>query len=198
MKRILVVLIAALIAAVSFGQVTKANPGSLFDPTLRNPFTDNVARRVGDILTVIVDEKTLANFAASTQAKKNDSSGVSAKFFVSLLDSIFKPLSTGSNSSVSGNGETSQTSRMSATMSVIVKQVMPNGNLVVEGRRTLITNKETQTILFSGIVRPANIRPNNTVLSTNVAEAEVKMDGKGLISQRQRKGILTQLVDWLF
>jgi flagellar L-ring protein precursor FlgH len=196
MKVLILVLVAA-IAAVSFSQ-SKSNPGSLFDATVRNPFTDNVARRVGDILTVIVDEKTLADFKASTQATKNDSSSVNAQFFIGLLDSLFKPVTTGANSSVSGDGQTSQSSRMTATMSTIVKQVMPNGNLVIEGRRSLITNKQTQTIVFSGIVRPTDITPNNTVRSVNVAEAEIKMDGTGLISQRQRKGILTQIIDWLF
>jgi flagellar L-ring protein precursor FlgH len=197
MKRLLFTLIAAAFVATSHAQ-TKGNPGSLFDPTVRNPFTDNIARGVGDILTVIVDEKTLADFTASTQATKNDKNSVNAQFFMGLLDSLFKPISTGANSSVSGNGETSQSSRMSATMSTIVKQVMPNGNLVIEGRRSLITNKQTQTIVFSGIVRPSDIRPNNTVRSVNVAEAEIKMDGSGLISQRQRKGILTTIIDWLF
>jgi len=197
MNRILVTLIAAALVATSHAQ-TKGNPGSLFDPTVRNPFTDNIARGVGDILTVIVDERTLADFTASTQATKNDKNSVNAQFFIGLLDSLFKPISTGANSSVSGNGETSQSSRMSATMSTVVKQVMPNGNLVIEGRRSLITNKQTQTIVFSGIVRPSDIRPNNTVRSVNVAEAEIKMDGSGLISQRQRKGILTTIIDWLF
>jgi flagellar L-ring protein precursor FlgH len=197
MNRVLFTLIAAALVATSHAQ-TKSNPGSLFDPTVRNPFTDNIARGVGDILTVIVDEKTLADFTASTQATKNDKNSVNAQFFIGLLDSLFKPISTGANSSVSGNGETSQSSRMSATMSTIVKQVMPNGNLVIEGRRSLITNKQTQTIVFSGIVRPSDIRPNNTVRSVNVAEAEIKMDGSGLISQRQRKGILTTIIDWLF
>jgi flagellar L-ring protein precursor FlgH len=190
-------LILLLVAALSHAQ-SKSNPGSLFNSTARNPFTDNVARNVGDVLTVLVDEKTLANFNASTQATKSDSNSVNAQFFISLLDSLFKPVTTGANSSVSGSGTTSQSSKMTATMSVIVKQVMPNGNLVVEGRRSLITNKQTQTLVFSGIVRPADIKPNNTVKSTDVAEAEVKMDGTGLISQRQRKGILTQIIDWLF
>jgi flagellar L-ring protein precursor FlgH len=195
--KVLVLVFVAAIAAVSFSQ-SKGNPGSLFDATVRNPFTDNVARRVGDILTVIVDEKTLADFKASTQATKNDSNSVNAQFFIGLLDSLFKPVTTGANSSVSGDGQTSQSSRMTATMSTVVKQVMPNGNLVIEGRRSLITNKQTQTIVFSGIVRPTDITPNNTVRSVNVAEAEIKMDGTGLISQRQRKGILTQIIDWLF
>jgi flagellar L-ring protein precursor FlgH len=177
---------------------SKSNPGSLFDPTARNPYIDNVARRVGDILTVVVDERTLADFNASTSASKNDSNSINAQFFIGLLDSLFKPVTTGANSSVSGDGQTSQSSRMSATMSTVVKQVLPNGNLVIEGRRSLITNKQTQTIVFSGIVRPSDITPRNTVPSTKVAEAEIKMDGSGLISQRQRKGILTQIIDWLF
>lgn len=189
--------VIALFAAFALAQ-SKSNPGSLFNSTSRNPFTDNVARQVGDILTVVVNEKTLANFTASTAATKNDSNSVSAQFFVSLLDSLFKPVTTGAQSSVSGDGETSQRSSMSATMSTVVKQVMPNGNLVIEGRRSLITNKQTQTIVFSGIVRPSDIAPNNTVQSTLVAEAEIKMDGSGLISNRQRKGILTQIIDWLF
>jgi flagellar L-ring protein precursor FlgH len=197
MKNVLILFIA-VVATQSFAQSSKGNPGSLFDPSVRNPFTDNVARRVGDVLTVIVDEKTLADFTASTQATKNDKSAVNAQFFISLLDSLFKPVTTGANSTVSGDGQTSQTSRMTATMSTVVKQVMPNGNLVIEGRRSLVTNKQTQTIVFSGIVRPSDIKPNNTVRSVNVAEAEIKMDGSGLISQRQRKGILTQIIDWLF
>lgn len=195
--KILLTIALAVLAAASFAQ-TKGNPGSLFDPSVRNPFTDNVARRVGDILTVIVDEKTLADFKASTQASKSDSNSVNAQFFIGLLDSLFKPITTGANSQVGGDGQTSQSSRMTATMSTVVKQVMPNGNLVIEGRRSLITNKQTQTIVFSGIVRPSDISPNNTVRSVNVAEAEIKMDGTGLISQRQRKGILTQIIDWLF
>ena len=92
MKRTLILLCVAL-SALATAQ-TKGNPGSLFDPKVRNPFTDNVARTVGDILTVIVDEKTIANFSASTQATKNDSNSVNAKFFVGLLDSLFRPVTT--------------------------------------------------------------------------------------------------------
>ena len=197
MKRTLLTCAAALIAAASFAQ-SKGNPGSLFDPSGRNAFTDNVARRVGDLLTIEVDEKTVASFSATTQANKNDQSSINAQFFNGLLDRLFRPISTGAGSKVSGDGKTTQNSNMTATMSVLVKQVMPNGNLVIEGRRSLITNKQTQTIVLSGIVRPADIRPDNSVPSSSVAEAQIKMDGSGLISQRQRKGILTQIIDWLF
>ena len=99
---------------------------------------------------------------------------------------------------MSGDGKTSQTSSMAATLTVIVKQILPNGNLVIEGHRTLITNKQTQTFTLSGVVRQADIKPNNTIVSSQIAEMDVKMDGTGLIADRQRRGILTRIIDWLF
>lgn len=200
MKKFLVTTVAIALAATSFAQTggEKGNPGSLYKQGSRNPFADNVARNVGDVLTVIVSETTIANFNASTEATKSDNNGININLFNNVLDRLFRPVTTRANSTVSGDGDTRQSSNMAATMSVIVKSVMPNGNLVVEGHRTLITNKQTQTLVFSGIVRPTDIRPNNTVASANVAEAEIRMDGSGLIADRQRKGILTEILDWLF
>ncbi|HXH61722.1 MAG TPA: flagellar basal body L-ring protein FlgH [Fimbriimonadaceae bacterium] len=197
MKRTLFIIAVLSLGCASYAQI-KGNPGSLFDPKARNMFTDNVAREVGDVLLVVVDEKTIADFSASTQASKNDSNSISTKFFNNFLDRLFRPLTTGDQSSNSGDGETKQNSRMSATMSVIVKQVLPNGNMVIEGSRSLITNKQTQTLTLSGVIRPLDIRPDNSVLSSVIAEAQIKMDGAGLISQRQHKGILTKILDWLF
>ena len=200
MRQILTFVVALSCFGFAFAQTSasKGNPGSLYKQGSRNPFTDNVARGVGDILTVIVDETTVASFAASTEATKSDNNGININLFNNLLDRLFRPVTTNANSSVGGDGSTRQNSKMSATISVVVKQVMPNGNLIVEGHRSLITNKQTQTLVFSGIVRPSDIRPNNTVPSTSVAEAEIKMDGSGLIADRQRKGILTEILDWIF
>lgn len=200
MNKFLVTSLAVVFAATSFAQLSndKSNPGSLFDSSYRNPFTDNVARQVGDVLTVLVSESTVASFNASTQATKSDNSGINVNLFNNILDRLFQPVTTSANSTTGGDGSTRQNSNMSATMSVVVKAVLPNGNLVVEGHRTLITNKQTQTLVFSGIVRPSDIRPNNTISSASVAEAEIKMDGSGVIADRQRKGILTEILDWIF
>lgn len=200
MKKFLVTSLAIMLATASFAQIggDKGNPGSLFNNGSRNPFTDNVARNVGDVLTVLVSESSVSSFTADTSATKSDNNGIDINLFNNVLDRLFRPVTTKANSTVSGSGKTTQNSNMKATMSVIVKAVMPNGNLVVEGHRTLITNKQTQTIVFSGIVRPTDIAPNNTVASANVAEAEIRMDGSGLIADRQRKGILTQILDWIF
>lgn len=200
MKHILTFLIAAGALAVCSAQMTeqKGNPGSLVTPEYRNPFHNHVAGQVGDILTVLINEQTLATFAAQTQANKNDSTSLNVPLFGDLLDRLFGPLSVGARSGVSGNGNTSQNSRMSASMSVTVTEVLPNGHLVIEGRRSLITNKQTQTVVLSGIIRKRDILPNNTIPSIAIAEAEIRMEGEGMIADRQRKGIITTLLDWLF
>lgn len=181
------------------GQETKPNPGSLFNPqSFQNAFTDRTARRVGDIVTILIDESSASQFAASTRATKNDSNSINTQFFLSFLDSIIKPFNTGASSQVNGQGSTSQTGSMVGRMSVVVRAVDFNGNLHVEGRRTLVTNRETQTFILSGVVRRDDISPLNTIPSQRLAEAEIRFEGEGLIQDRQRRGILTQILDWLF
>lgn len=159
---------------------------------------DNVARKVGDLLTVIVKEESIATYSAATNATKKDKNGIGVNLFNSFLNGIFQPFTTSSDSSNAGSGDTEYRSKMNSRLSVIVKEIVGNGNMVVEGTRTLVTNKETQTIVFSGVVRPVDIKPDNTVDSTKVGEAEIRMAGKGVIQDRQRKGFLTQILDWLF
>lgn len=196
MKNILLIL--GLLAAVAASPQSKENPGSVYRDGATNPIRDNVARQVGDLLTVIVKEESLATYAASTKTDKSDSNRINVDFFNSFLNGIFRPFSTGATQASDGKGDTSYSSKMTSRLSVIVREVMPNGTLVVEGTRSLVTNKQTQTLVFSGLVRPLDIKADNTVESTKVAEAQVRMEGKGSIQDRQRKGILTQLLDWLF
>lgn len=195
--------VAGLMAIAASAGATdgKENPGSLVgngSGAVVNPYTDRVARQAGDLLTVIIEEQTVSSFSANTTATKSDSSGISSEFFNNLLDRLIRPITTGANSTTGGNGSTGQNSSMRARMTVVVREVLPNGVLVVEGRRTLITNRETQTIVMTGLVRRDSVRPDNSVLSTQVADAEIRFEGRGTIADRQRKGILTELIDWLF
>jgi flagellar L-ring protein precursor FlgH len=99
---------------------------------------------------------------------------------------------------VDGKGSTTQQGQLNARISVVVKEVFPNGTMMVEGTKSITTNKETQNIMITGLIRKEDVRSDNTVLSTHVANAQIKTDGKGMIAQRQRKGVLTWLLDWLF
>lgn len=203
-------ILAALIGQAAAGQATsttappddggKVNAGSLYGPGAGSLFVDRTARKAGDLLTVLIDEQALSTFAAQTNSSKADSNKVGIKTFISVLDDLFKPLTAGTNSasSVSGQGSTQHTSRMTTRMAVLVKAVQSSGTLVIEGRRTLVTNKDTQTFVLGGLVRPQDITSDNTIRSAQIAEAEIRMEGKGMIMDRQRKGLITQVLDWLF
>ena len=89
---------------------------------------------------------------------------------------------------------------MTAQISARVIQVLPNGNLVVRGSREITVNYEKQYIIVQGVVRPEDISPENTVLSTYIADAKIDYTGKGDLSRQQRQGWLSRLIDviWPF
>lgn len=176
----------------------KENAGSIYEGSSKNPYIDDVARAKGDILMIVIDEQAVSSLSANTTTAKADSTSVEPNILTGFLTQLLGPLSNSSSSTTSGNGSTNQNSRMTAKMSAVVKEVLPNGTLIIEGRRTLVTNKDTQTFVLSGAIRQRDIMPDNTIESSKIAEAEIKMEGKGQISERQRKGILTTILDWLF
>lgn len=204
MKRFLflVVLGAAAPAALA-DELPPDNTGSLWSNSKPNPFLDRTARKEGDVLTIIISETSTATYTASTTTAKTETNTV-GKAVVPILSTLIPnliPNTSGSSSgslSSAGSGTTSATGKFTARMSAVVKKVLPNGNLVIEGTRYVKVNKETQTFVLSGVIKPDSVRPDNTVLSENIAEAEIRADGKGAISERQRKGILSRLLDWLF
>jgi flagellar L-ring protein FlgH len=211
MRNCSLTLALAALSASAIAQVNSAdNNGSLIPQNYKNPLVDRTAKDIGDILTVVVIENATSNMGATTSATKKDSNAVTAPFVgnlnsVPLLGHILgglgtglSNLGTGANSSVSGAGSSSNTSTVTAKVAVVVKQVLPNGNLVVEGTRWVKVNKQETNITFTGIVRRDDIRPDDTIASENVAEAKITNESKGLVAERQRKGFITRLLDWLF
>lgn len=197
---------ALLVAAVALGNAqvrSEDNYGSLVPQKWRNPMVDRVARQPGDILTILVSEKSASTLAANTAATKTDDNNVPKQDLpyvsqIRLLQRLFGGMRTKANSTTGGSGTTSRTGDLTARISATVKEVLPNGNLVIEGTRWVQVNKDTQILTLTGVVRPEDVRRDNTVLSESIADAKLSNDGKGMISDRQRKGILTRILDWLF
>jgi flagellar L-ring protein FlgH len=189
---------AAVFAATAPAQTSSkhANPGSLWSDAAADPLRDRVARRPGDIITILINEFSTSSFSAQTNASKNDRTNIQQG--IGPLLNLIPALGIGASSTVAGQGQTAQSGRMVARISAMVVEVMPNGQMVIEGTRSVATNKETQTFRLTGIIRPQDVRPDNTILSQHIAQAEIRAEGKGMISDRQRRGILTRLLDWLF
>ena len=161
-------------------------------------YSDSRAHEVGDVLTITIDENTSAQASAGTKTAHDDS--VSAFGGTGLFDKIFKSLSLSATNSRSGNGtgQTTRSGTLQTTLSVIVKEVTPNGTMRVEGSRMVGINKETQHVIFSGLVRPEDVTADNTVSSNHIASVEVHYDGKGIVADTQKQGVLSRLFKFLF
>jgi flagellar L-ring protein precursor FlgH len=158
-------------------------------------FGDRKARAVGDILTILVSETSSASRTGNAANSKSASGSASAG------TGIFKFIgaaSLGTSDQFQAKGSISNTNNVTAKLTVTVVEVKPNGNLVVAGTQSIKQNGEEQKINISGVVRVEDISPDNTVLSSYVADAQIRIEGNGPIANKQRQGILTQIWNFLF
>lgn len=174
--------------------------GSLWSDQAQNPFKDRTARAEGDLLTILISESSVASFAASTQTQKSDNNSAVQNVIRGLFGFLDanRTLTSEASGQSNGSGTTTQNGSLRARLTAEVVAVTPRGHLIVEGRRSIVVNRETQTFKLTGIVRRDDISANNTVLSESIAQAEIRLEGKGQIANRQRPGLLTQIIDWLF
>jgi len=153
-------------------------------------FEDHTARRVGDILTVQLNERTQSNKAANNQDSKDDAVSVS-------LPSLFGlgALLLGSDMSTSmetkkafkGKGNVGQSNQLNGSISVTVVEVLPNGNLKIRGEKRITLNQGDEFVRLSGIVRPVDITPGNIIDSGKIADATFMYTGEGSLADANTK-----------
>lgn len=174
-----------------------ATAQSLWRDDISKPmYADKRAASAGDILTILVQESTSSTKDNKTETGKK--SGLDA----SLETFLYSPAASGlltkggtlpalkfnSKSDFAGGGAINNSEKLSARAAVQVMDVLPNKNLVIEGRRETSVGGEQQTMVLRGIVRPEDVLANNTVYSYNVADASIQIISKGTITDSQRKG----------
>lgn len=153
---------------------------------------DNRARRVGDVLTIRLVERTQATKSASAKTSRESNIGLTlpdAKPFNQIPQGLF---SGGANSSFDGSGTAAQANQLSGEITVTVAQVFSNGTMLVRGQKLMTLNRGEEYIQFSGIVRPEDVAPDNRVLSTRVANAQITYSGTGEIANNSRQGWLAR------
>lgn len=166
-------------------------------------FEDGKARRVGDIITVVLVEQTSASKKADTNTSKaqdtqlDNPTILGAPLSFNMPGRINRDLNLGTTLSGSrtfaGSGDSSQSNELTGNVTVTVAKVLANGNLVVRGEKRLTINQGDEYIRFSGIVRPSDIGSDNTILSTSVADAKISYTGKGMIDDSNASGWLANL-----
>jgi len=186
-----VVLLAPIVSSAEHGSLWK-------DDSSRSMFADKRARAVGDLINILVQENNTASKENSTKTSKSSSVDAS-------LDTIlYSPaasgfltkggklpaLKFGGSQSFDGGGKINNSEKITARIAVRVTDVLPNGNMIIEGRRETFVSGEKQEAVLRGVVRSEDVNANNTVFSYNVADASIRFVSKGTISDNQRKGWL--------
>ncbi|MGH9475178.1 MAG: flagellar basal body L-ring protein FlgH [Terriglobales bacterium] len=180
---------------------TSNTTGSLWTPEGRfiNLSSDFKAQRVNDLITIHIVEATQAAGTGTVQAKRGFTGNSGISLFGSTSSRLTTLLAPTSNTDLEGQAATASTSALTTSLTGRVVDVLPNGFLVVEAVRTISMNNQQQTVVVHGVIRPADIAPDNSVLSTQVGELEVDLQGKGVISDTTRPvtGWLRMLLKFL-
>ncbi|MBQ8699787.1 MAG: flagellar basal body L-ring protein FlgH [Schwartzia sp.] len=195
-------LMAAGLSALLLATAVPASAQSLWADskghTESTYFADRKARDVGDILTIVISETATTSATKSGANSKSGNVNMNAGVGVfDFLNSIF-PASISGSDDWKADGSASSTNRASGRVTVTVVDVEPNGNMVIEGTQSIWQNKNEHKITLRGVVRRDDVSYNNTVPSSQVADATIRFDGKGPLNSKQRQGILTQIFNILF
>ncbi|BCR06610.1 flagellar L-ring protein [Desulfuromonas versatilis] len=195
--------------AVVIEPPTPKTPGSLWTDQQGGLFYDVKARSVGDIVTVAIFEAASASKEAQTSTGRSSSAsaGIDRLFGleknIGTINSAIDPsqlVNASYDSDFEGSGKTSRKEDLVATLTTQVIEVLPNGNLRIEGSKAVTVNNEQQIIKLSGVVRQPDVSAQNIVDSKNILDARITYTGKGVISDKQGQGWLVRILDnvWPF
>lgn len=162
----------------------------------KSMYVDDKAMAVGDLVTIIIVEASASSQEASTEAEK-ESSLSAGPGLGPLLEKIPMFKYSGGDS-MSGSGNTTRTSTFTAKMTAKITKVNENGTMEIEGIRDVRTNKETEELKLTGTIRQQDIAPDNTILSTYIADAKIAHIGSGPIGSRQKEGLISKIFKILF
>lgn len=182
-------------------------PGSLWSEGAHNLFEETRGRRIGDILTVVVDEQSQAARDTGTATQRQSDMRLGMSAFLAAMQSYasthpgFDPnaiLATSMSSSFAGQGSTTASGNLNATVPVRIKDILPNGDFYIEGNKTLLLNNEESHLYLSGVVRPIDVDTDNTVGSSVLADVELEYTGRGVMAENERPGILWRALNYIW
>src|SRR3982074_3419056 len=184
-------------------EMVSYNANSLWRNGSRAFFKDQRAARIGDILTVTVNITDKANIANETQRSRSskEDSGITdfagSKLLTGSAAQVLpgRLLTTDSTASTDGKGSVNRQEALQTNVAAVVTQLLPNGNLVVEGKQEIRVNFEIRELIVAGIVRPEDIQSDNTIDSSKIAQARIAYGGRGQITDIQQPRYGQQFMD---
>ncbi len=199
-------LVAACLCALDASAAAQQRRGSIYDPA-GGPvglIGDKTAARPGDLITIVIQESQELRNQETSDLKRESDLDYSLNAF-NIKPNMFSTLpsyASSSNDQFKGTAQYEKSGAFTARVTAMVVDALPNGNLVVSGRREIRIDQETKLIEFSGVVRRYDIRPDNTVTSELVADARVSYQGSGPLTRTTNRhglgGFLHRAFVWLW
>ncbi len=196
-------LLCALLVFGAAVQPVSLSAQSLWSADSRSLFADKRGTKVGDILTIVIQENNSATKDQSTKTARKSSADASISSFLYGPEAMkfltkggkFPSMNFGASSDFNGGGQIANSEKITARIAVRIIDVLPNRNLIVEGSRKTAFSGETQDAILRGVVREDDVQANNTVFSYNLADATIKYVSSGAVSNVQKKGWFTSIWD---
>lgn len=170
----------------------ESSPGSLWRPgeIFSDLAIDLRARRIDDMVTIVVNEQASAVSTGATKTSRASSASSSITQLAGVLPAagrLANLANVNTSTSLNGAGTTSRQTTLTTTVTARVTNVLPNGYLVIEGTRSVLVNSENQVVTIRGVVRPADLGSTNTVQSSSVAQMELRINGRGVVNDSIRR-----------
>ena len=170
----------------------RPSPGSLWSPASRltDLGSDVRAAQVDDLVTIVVNENASAVATGSTKSARASSAQSSVASLLgvkSAAGALSNLLNANTATALNGQGTTTRGATLTATLSARVTHVLPNGYLVLEGTKNILVNSEHQVVTIRGVIRPTDLSPGNIISSNQIAQVEIKIDGKGVVNDSVRR-----------
>lgn len=185
-------------------QSARPQNGSLFSDAHGGWLEDTRAGRVGDLVVIKIDESANASGAASTNLKRDNEGSTGASAMLGLMPALKraypnmdteKLVEFATKNGFVGEGDTSRKGVLNGHVAVRIAKEMPNGDLFLEGTKVVLINNEEYHLYVSGLVRPTDINPDNSIVSTRIADAQIEFTGRGDLADQQRKGWMSRFLD---
>ena len=188
-------------AATSTATATPAAEGSLWrdDRPAAKLFADARALHENDLVVVKVEENADARRSSDVDLQRaSDNSASISAFLGSMTAAQSAELSAAATNNFRGAGSTARSEKLSATVPALVRKVLPNGNLFIEGHRVVLVNNEEAHFYVSGVVRPFDIDQENSVKSSMIADAQIEFTGRGSLTDTNQQGIVQRYFGWIW
>jgi flagellar L-ring protein precursor FlgH len=184
----------APVVSAAYQEPVQTN-GSLYHERSMSLFTDSKARNVGDIITIMLTERTVSSKSSGVNVSKDSSTSLPAGTILGMtptLNGVPFDTSISQERDFNGDAGADQSNSLSGSIAVTVADVLPNGNLIVRGEKWMTLNRGDEFIRISGILRPDDISRQNTVSSTKLANAQISYSGTGELANSQSMGWMSR------